>query len=171
MSAAKTALLLAPAITSTCTLVYGFDQELFLRLLTLRSTYRDANSLLPAYWRRLLPDSVPRALGFLAATAATSVGAVLVLAPPPARGGGANGCWYAAAAACAAAHLAWVPWMAGPVRDMLADDGVAIEDEDGLTNVEQQLRWLRVNRARTWTTDLVGWVCALVAVTKTLAVP
>ncbi|KAK8141724.1 hypothetical protein G3M48_009991, partial [Beauveria asiatica] len=51
---------------------------------------------------------------------------------------------------------------------MVDDDGVAIEDEEGLTNVDQQVVWLRVNMARTLTTDLLSWVCAVVAVTKTL---
>ncbi|OAA75656.1 hypothetical protein LEL_07644 [Akanthomyces lecanii RCEF 1005] len=168
MSATKTALLLAPAVTSTCTLLYGFDQDLFLRLLTLRSTYRDANSLLPAYWTRLMRIGLPRVLSFLSATAATSIAAV-VLARPLLRQRASVG-WYAAAAGCAAAHLAWVPWVTGPIRAMVEDDGVAVEDEEGQTNVDHQVRWLKVNLARTLTTDLLGWVCALVAVTKTLAV-
>ncbi len=168
MSTLKTALLLAPAVSSTCTLLYGFDQDLFLRLLTLRSTFRDANSLLPAYWSRLMKVGLPRVLAFLSATATTSIAAVVLARPLLQRRGSAG--WYGAAAACAAAHLVWVPWVAGPIRAMVEDEGVAVEDEEGLTNVDQQIRWLRVNMARTVTTDLVGWVSALVAVTRTLAV-
>ncbi|EJP68717.1 uncharacterized protein BBA_02719 [Beauveria bassiana ARSEF 2860] len=97
MCATKTALLLAPALTTTGTLLYGWDQELFLRPLTLRNTYRDANALLPAYWSRLMTVGWPRLLSCLVV-------------------------------------------------------------------------WLRVNMARTLTTDLLSWVCAVVAVTKTLAV-
>ncbi|ATY62643.1 hypothetical protein A9K55_007309 [Cordyceps militaris] len=154
MSAVKTALLLAPAITSTCTLHVPGRQQPAAGVLAAAAAGLGAAGA-------GVPGGDGGDVGRGGACARAAAGARR----------GANGCWYAAAAACAAAHLAWVPWMAGPVRDMLADDGVAIEDEDGLTNVEQQLRWLRVNRARTWTTDLVGWVCALVAVTKTLAVP
>ncbi|OAA72597.1 hypothetical protein ISF_01670 [Cordyceps fumosorosea ARSEF 2679] len=168
MSAAKTALLLAPAITSTCTLLYGFDQELFLRLLTLRATARDADSLLPAYWRRLMRVGLPRVLGFLAGTASTSVAALVLARPLLAQR--ASAWWYGAAAGCAAAHLAWVPWVTGPIRAMVEDDGVAVADDEGPSNVDHQRRWLRVNWARTLTTDLLGWACAVVAVTRTLAV-
>ncbi|TQV98908.1 hypothetical protein V2A60_007395 [Cordyceps javanica] len=177
MSTTRTALLLAPALTTTCTLLYGFDQDLFLRLLTLRGTRREANGLLPAYWSRLMRDGVPRVLGFLAATAASS-GAALALCGPLLRQRASAG-WYGAAAACAAAHLAWVPLVTGPIKAMVENEGVAVEDdededdEDGgptTSNVDHQRRWLRVNMARTLTTDLLGWACALVAVTRTLAV-
>lgn len=166
--AARTALLLLPAISSTATLLYGFDQELFLRLMTLRSTYRDANSLLPAYWTRLLKRGLPRVLSYIAATTTSSLAAIYLARPLLQRQASVG--WYAGAAACAAAHLAWVPFVAGPVQAMVEDEGVAIEDEEGLSNVEQQIRWLRVNMMRTMTTDLLGWVCAMVAVTKTLTV-
>lgn len=168
MSAAKTALLLAPAVTSTCTLLLGLDHDLFLRPLTLRSTYRDANRLLPAYWARLMRTGLPRVLAFLSGTAASSV-AALALAGPLLRRRASAG-WYWVAAGCAAAHLAWVPWVTGPIRAMVDDEGVAVDDDEGETNVDHQARWLRVNLARTLTTDLLGWACAMVAVTKTLAV-
>ncbi|KAM3457551.1 hypothetical protein MY3296_000983 [Beauveria thailandica] len=166
MCATKTALLLAPALTTTGTLLYGWDQELFLRPLTLRNTYRDANALLPAYWSRLMRVGWPRLLSCLVGTLA-SCGAALTVARPLLRRQGSAG-WYGAAAVLAAAHFAWVPWVAGPIKAMVDDDGVAIEDEEGLTNVDQQVVWLRVNMARTLTTDLLSWVCAVVAVTKTL---
>lgn len=164
----KTALLVAPLVSSTCTLLFGFDQDLFLRLLTLRSTYRDANSLLPAYWHVFLHRSLPRVLSYITTTAATSLAAIFVARPLLQRRGTVG--WYAGAAACAAAHLAWVPWVTGPIKAMVEDEGVAIEEEEGLTNVDHQVGWLKVNLARTVTTDLLGWVCAVVAVTKTLAV-
>lgn len=165
---AKTALLLAPALTSTCTLLYGFDQDLFLRLLTLPRTYRDANNMLPAYWSHFMTRSFPQVLGFIAGTASTSLAAIFLARPLLSRQGSFG--WYAGAAACAAAHLAWVPWVTGPIKAMVEDEGVAIEEEEGLTNVDHQVKWLKVNLARTVTTDLLGWVCAVVAVTKTLAV-
>ncbi|KAJ6779564.1 hypothetical protein PWT90_10016 [Aphanocladium album] len=163
----KTALLLAPALTTTCTLLYGFDQDFFLRLLTLRSTYRDANRLLPAYWTEIMARGLVRVLGFISATATTSLAAIFLARPTLQRQGTVG--WYAGAAACAAAHLLWVPLVTGPIKAMVDDDGVAIEDEEGLTNVDHQVQWLKVNLARTLTTDLLGWVCAVVAVTKTLS--
>ena len=69
--------------------------------------------------------------------------------------------WYMGAAAFAFLHMAWAPLVVGRIEHMS-------ESKGGKRNVDVQREWFAVNAWRTWTTDVVAWGCALVAVSKTL---
>ncbi|UNI18739.1 hypothetical protein JDV02_004995 [Purpureocillium takamizusanense] len=193
-------LLLAPLASSTASLVFGWDQQLFLSLLA-RSTHGEAT--LPGYWRALFPRGVARVLALLAVTAGASAGAALAHGGMLARRGALG--WYVAAGALALGHLGFVPAVAGRIRELVERDGeegtssstgrsaraAAVADlgsgddvdadkkgeagrssgsgKSPKSNVELQREWLRINLARTLTTDLGAWVCAFVAAVKTFS--
>ncbi|KAJ6438365.1 alpha glucosidase II [Purpureocillium lavendulum] len=183
----KTALLLAPLATSTASLVFGWDQHLFLSLL---AASPQGEAALPGYWRALFPRGVTQVFALLGATAGASAGAAWAHGALLRRRGALG--WYAAAGLLALGHLAFVPAVAGRIKDMTEADTDAAADvnvgAEGTTTekaeaeteaqdnkrgrpdvVRLQREWLRVNLVRTLTTDLGAWVCAFVAAIKTFS--
>ncbi|KAK3196017.1 mRNA splicing protein [Lecanicillium sp. MT-2017a] len=162
----KTALLLTPLVSSTCTVLFAFDQHSFLEPFTRRACYRRSNDLLPSYMKIFSPRCLAQVMSFLGVTTWSSAAALYACRALLRAKGSTR--WYGAAAAMACAHLLYVPLVASKARAIMDDDGVAVEDE-GSTNADILCSWLKVNVARTVTTDLVGWVCAFVAVGKTFS--
>jgi len=190
----KKALLLAPLASSTASLVFGWDQHLFLSLLTAAP---HGEAVLPGYWRALFPRGVAQVLALLSVTAGASAGAAWAHGGLLRRTGSLG--WYAAAGVLALGHLGFVPAVAGRIRDLLeradgegagagAGAGLGdvnqkgVEGEEGengeekkkeekssKSNVELQREWLQINLVRTLTTDLGAWVCAFVAAVKTFS--
>lgn len=158
----KATLLVTPLVSATCSLWYAADQELFFRLFTLPSTRERSDALLPTYFKPFFNIGVWRVIALLGTTTWASVGCIYT-AKPLLQSRGSLG-WYAGAAALATAHLVYVPFVAPLIEAIVEDRGTAEK-----TNVDVLGEWLRVNLVRTWTTDLGAWVCAVVAVTKTLA--
>jgi hypothetical protein len=74
--------------------------------------------------------------------------------------------WYGWSAALALGHLAYVPAVAWKLK-ALWEDKCEVEGTDNAGMLE---RWLTVNNVRMFTTDLGAWVCAVVAISKTLTV-
>jgi len=87
--------------------------------------------------------------------------------------------WYTAAGLLALGHFAFVPAVAGRIRDILDGDAELdhAEDEGKRTAKEEKKRdvvqlqraWLRVRLMRTLTTDLGAWLCAFTAAVKTIS--
>ncbi|PHH82554.1 hypothetical protein CDD82_5574 [Ophiocordyceps australis] len=155
---AQTALLMAPLVSSTASLVFGWDQHLLMAPLTRAEAQPHGNLVLPAFWRVVLGRSAVQVLSLLGLTAGTAAAAVVGNGPlVRARNAAA---WYVGAAALAVGHLGFVPFVARRIRRM------AQEETDD--NVELQRQWLSINLVRTATTDAGAWVCALVAVCRVL---
>ncbi|PHH60911.1 hypothetical protein CDD81_1022 [Ophiocordyceps australis] len=154
----KTALLMAPLLSSTASLVYAWDQHLLTRPLTRPEAQPYGNMVLPAYWRVMLPRGVAQVLCLLGLTAGTAAAALVgngqLVAARHAAG------WYMGAAALAVGHLGFVPLVAPCIRKMA--------QEETHDNVELQRQWLRINLVRTLTTDFGAWACAFVAVCRVL---
>lgn len=169
----RTALLLTPLVSSTCSLLFAHDQDIFLRILTIPKSSELCNQILPSYIRTFFPIGLRRVVGFLAVTTWSSVGALLV-AGPLLRARGSYG-WYRAAAFWAVAHLLYVPLVAPRLKAIMDDEENAIEDYDEddddvvQPNIKQMLGWLTVNMTRMMTTDLAAWGCAFIATAKTFS--
>ncbi|KAI9898498.1 hypothetical protein N3K66_006858 [Trichothecium roseum] len=161
----KAVLLLAPLVSSTCSLWFSHDQHLFLSTLIRPELRARGNALLPAFWRSFFLPGVARVVGLLAVTAWSSAGAAY-LHGAQLRGAGSVW-WYAGAAGAATGHLLFVPAVAPRIRDM--SRGEEAEDAEG-ANVGAQEEWLRFNWVRMVTVDAAAWVCAAVAVLKTIEV-
>ncbi|KAG5930524.1 hypothetical protein E4U42_007695 [Claviceps africana] len=168
---ARKALLLAPLVSSSCSLLYAWDQHLLLGHLTHPELCHRSNALLPAYWRVMFPWGITQVVSLLGATTWASVAAVVWHRSLLQRRGSLV--WYAAAAGLAVGHLLFAPLVAPLIKYMMDDEGGRPPErkraEPGLLNVEAQLRWLGYNMTRLLTTDLGAWVCCAVAVGKTFS--
>ena len=154
------ALRAAPLISSTCTLLYAWDQHLFLTNFNLAETRKLSTPLVSPYFKAFFRRAIYQVLGFLAVTASTSVANLYTRrAALDARGSAAW--WYTAGALLAGGHLVFVPFIAPSVKDL-------IEGKDGEEANDTLDRWLSVNAVRGLTVDLGAWVACAIAVGKTL---
>lgn len=155
-----TALRAAPLVSSTCTLLFAWDQHLFLSLLNSPSPEIRSKSkpLLRPYFSIFFRRGLLMVLTFILASTASAAANLRVRSDGlRARGSFA---WYVAGAALSAGHLAYVPWIAPSVRDVVEATGEdVIEKLDG---------WLALNWRRMVTVDLGAWIAFGVAVAGTL---
>ncbi|KAI0594413.1 hypothetical protein F4775DRAFT_574130 [Biscogniauxia sp. FL1348] len=155
------ALRAAPLVSSTCTLLYAWDQHLFLSLLNARQVREHSRPLLPPYFKTFFRKGLPMVLGFLTVTTSTAVANLYTQrAALQARG---SLWWYTAGAALAVSHLGFVPFVAPSVQALME---ASSEDDTNKTLDE----WLSVNMVRSLTVDLGAWIAVAVAVVKTLRV-
>ncbi|TWU70560.1 hypothetical protein ED733_000485 [Metarhizium rileyi] len=168
----KKALLLAPFVSSTCSLLFAWDQNLFLTIFTSPELSDRVNPVLPGYWRVFFPRGLAQVVSLLGATTWTSVAALVCHGALLQRKGAWP--WYVATAALAVGHLVFVPFVAPAIKYILDDEGGMSKErklaEPGSRNVDMQERWLWFNRVRLLTTDLGAWVCCVVGIMKTFDV-
>ncbi|KAG6017138.1 hypothetical protein E4U54_008252 [Claviceps lovelessii] len=166
---ARKALLLAPLVSSSCSLLHAWDQHVFLHHLTHPDICHYSNAILPTYWRVMFPWGITQVVSLLGATAWASIGAIVRHGALLRKRGSLA--WYAGAAGLAVAHLLFAPLVAPLIKYMMDDEGGRPLEwkraEPGIRNVDAQRRWLRYNMMRLLTTDLGAWVCCAVAVAKT----
>lgn len=163
----RTLLLVTPLVSSTCSLWFAWDQDFFLGILTRPPVDHDqADAILPAYITGFFGSGPWAVVSLVGATFWSSLAAVW-LERPLLRGRGSTAL-YAGAAALAAGHLVYVPAVAWKLKSLMDDDTAAAEE--GTDNVGMLRRWLGVNRTRMLTTDVGAWLCAVVAVSRTLTV-
>ncbi|KAI0197938.1 hypothetical protein F4808DRAFT_437614 [Astrocystis sublimbata] len=141
---------LLPVISSTSSLWFAWDQYEQMTLFRQPSLKPLSNALLPGYFKAFFARGVPRVLGLLATTT-ISCGTLIRSLP---SGSGAYS-WYIGGLCLALAHLAWVPFILGPVQ--------AIEKDAKTQNVAHLDAWLRLHVWRTLTVDLCAWVCCVTA--------
>lgn len=165
-------LLLAPVVSSTCSLLFAWDQHIFLNLLTHPELSDRTNAILPTYWRVFFPRGLAQVVSFLGITTWTSIGAVVYHKALLQKRGALP--WYVASATLAVAHLVFVPFVAPAIKYIMEDEGGRSRErkvaEPGNRNVDMQSKWLGYNMVRMLTTDLGAWVCCLVGVMKTFDV-
>ncbi|KAF4466319.1 integral membrane [Fusarium albosuccineum] len=161
----RTLLLVAPLVSSTCSLWYAHDQDFFLKLFTQAPVDRKkANEILPTYIKTFFDSGVWYVVSLLGITFWTSLANIWLERPLlESRGSTA---WYGWTAALALGHLAYVPAVAWKLQALWEDNAAAA----GTDNVGMLGRWLTVNMTRMLTTDLGAWLCAVVAISRTLAV-
>ncbi|KAI1457009.1 hypothetical protein F4805DRAFT_203836 [Annulohypoxylon moriforme] len=154
-----TLLRVAPLITSTASLTIAADSHLFLSsLVSLKDQQRSTvNKIIPRYfetffWRGL--PSIFVTFGLSIAFGVTNAYG---------RRSAAAWAWYAGGSAFSLAHFAFVPMIAGTVRDAIE----AKETAEG-GGVEAIQGWLNVHYVRMALADIPSWTCFLVAVVKTL---
>ncbi|GAO15201.1 uncharacterized protein UV8b_04252 [Ustilaginoidea virens] len=168
---AKKTLLLSPFVSSTCSLLFAWDQHVFLGILTHAELRDRGNAILPTYWRVMFPWGLTQVIGLLGITTWTSIGAMVWNKDLLRRRGALP--WYAATAGLAVGHLVFAPFVAPLIKFMMDDEGGRPMErkraEPGHRNVEAQGEWLGWNMTRLLTTDLGAWLCCAVAVTKTFS--
>ncbi|QGA16182.1 hypothetical protein EYB26_003849 [Talaromyces marneffei] len=149
------ALVVAPLISSTCTLWYAFDQHHFLSIFTTHSD-REIDKFIPDYFTQFFTAGLPRVLGLLGTTC-VSVAAnyyyryEFLIANQSLK-------WYLAGAALAASHLSFAPLVLPQIKELQGKNGVCHRSKQVLSE------WLYYHDIRTYTVDLAAWVCFAVAV-------
>ncbi|KAG9250922.1 putative integral membrane protein [Emericellopsis atlantica] len=171
----KTTLFLTPLVSTTSSLLFAHAQDSFLSYLVHPTVgAANSNAIIPPYWRQFFVPGLTKVLSFLALTVGSSVGCVYCHGVTLKDRG--SRAWYLAAAVLAVSHLAFVPLVAPKVQRMVDDECEKSDaeantvPEGSKSNVQTLNEWLRWNLVRTWTTDTAAWICAAVAVTKTLSV-
>lgn len=158
-------LLTTPLVSSSITLWFARDQSFFLSLFTKTPIERQkANEIIPGYIANFYGSGPWAVLTFVGLTFTTSIRNIWSeRALLESRG---SLFWYGCSAALALGHLAYVPAVAWKLRALWEDNCAG----EGTDNVGMLERWLTVNNTRMFTTDLGAWVCAVVAISKTLTV-
>ncbi|KAF9765601.1 hypothetical protein IL306_002108 [Fusarium sp. DS 682] len=158
-------LLTTPLVSSSITLWFARDQSFFLTLFTKAPIERKkVNEVLPGYIKNFYGSGPWAVLTFIGLTFGTSIANIWSdRALLQARG---SLFWYECSAALALGHLAYVPAVAWKLK-ALWEDNCAVEGTDNVGMLE---RWLAVNNLRMLTTDFGAWICAIVAISKTLTV-
>lgn len=161
------ALRAGPLVSSTCTLLFAYEQHFFLSLLNRPQIRHHSKRFLPAYFTIFFQEGVAQVFGFLGITAATSLANLYWHESGSSSTLGESGSYwcYAAAAGLAASHLLYTPLVAGPVYAIRGDK----ELRKGRDVNDELDDWLWANRLRGLTVDLAAWVVAVVAVGKTLS--
>lgn len=153
------ALRAAPLVSSTCTLLYAWDQHLFLSNFNLPETRAPGKAVISPYFKAFFRRAIWQVVGFITVTASTSLLNLYTGRSSLNARGSAS--WYTAGAALSAGHLLFVPFIAPKVQSLVENTE---EDSNGALD-----RWLSINAVRSLTVDLAAWVACVVAVGKTLA--
>ncbi|KAI3393267.1 hypothetical protein diail_4497 [Diaporthe ilicicola] len=160
------ALRAAPLVSTTCTLLFAYEQHFFLSLFNRPQTRSETKRFLPAYFTMFFAEGVVQVFGFIGVTAVTSLANLYLhkRGPIPLAEQGAYW-WYATAAGLAVSHLLYTPLVAPPVYAIRGDKPLK-QGEDVNKKLDD---WLWANCLRMLTTDLGAWLAAALAVGRALS--
>ncbi|EAS34200.1 uncharacterized protein CIMG_05224 [Coccidioides immitis RS] len=148
----------APLIGSTGTLVYATAELVYNSTFLHPSVRKQSDEILPKWWKVLFHRSVWVVLA-LNMTTSTATIANLVFdykfSIPT-----FSTKLYCAGLAAAVGHLFFVPWVAGPIQDMLGE-------RTGNGAASDMGRWLGFHRLRLAVADFPAWVACLGAFLST----
>ncbi|PYI32196.1 hypothetical protein BP00DRAFT_342185 [Aspergillus indologenus CBS 114.80] len=153
------ALRLAPLVSSTCSLWFAWDQNLFLRTFVHPANRAASDRSLPTYFRTFFRSGVTWVLVLLGFSLATAGMNIVTDRASLAQRQSLR--WYVAGAALTAGHTLYAPVVAPIVR--------AISEDHSKGHSTRDLeRWLWWNFLRMVTVDLGAWVCFGVGAIQTL---
>ncbi|KXH47141.1 hypothetical protein CSAL01_08550 [Colletotrichum salicis] len=154
------ALRVAPLVSSTCTLLFAWDQHFFLSLFNDTPELRKKSApMLKPYFNNFFSRGVFIVLGFIAVS--TSTGIANLFNQPAALRSQSTFRWYAAGTAMSAGHLLFVPAVAPHVKDL-----AEAKDDDDVNRILD--KWLNANWLRMVTVDVGAWISFSVATLSTL---
>lgn len=145
----------APLITSTVSLVFSFDQHLFLDVFLAPHHREQADGLVSSYFKTLFPRGL--AVIFTSYPLSIACGACNLYAAPQTAYP-----WFAAGTALALAHFAFVPKIMWRVKAVYESDEKKSRATDDLAG------WLNVHIVRSLAVDLPAWLCFATACLKSL---
>ncbi|PFH59669.1 hypothetical protein XA68_12047 [Ophiocordyceps unilateralis] len=151
---------LAPLLSSTCSLLYAWDQHFFLGLLNRPEIRLRSRALLPTYFTHVFRRGLPFVLAAVAVSFGSGISNLLYLGPSSPLS------WrcYVAGSVLAAAHLLYVPWIAPSCHQLLLLSPHSGDDDDHDPDPNALLDgWLSVNAWRSLTVDLGAWIAFVVA--------
>lgn len=155
------ALRVAPLVSSTCTLLYAWDQHFFLGVLNRPDHRARSRPLLSSYFDTIFYRGVAFVVSVLGVTTWSSIANLCAhRADLHAR---QSFRWYIAGAVLSASHLLFVPKIASSCKALIYPDSNPGEDVNVVLD-----GWLSINWVRMVTVDLAAWAVTVIAVTKTL---
>jgi hypothetical protein len=149
-------------VSSTCTLLFAWDQHFFLRLFNTSENREKANSILPGYFKAFFYAGLPRIVGFLGVTLWSTVGNYYWRHDALVSNQSLK--WYLAGSGLAVSHLLFAPLVAPHIQAIVENDRTKGEPTEVLD------KWLGINGFRSLTVDLAAWACMAVAVIKNVVV-
>lgn len=154
------ALRVAPLVSSTCTLLYAWDQQFFFGALNAPERRTISQPVLSPYFRAAFYPGLVFVVSVLGVTTWSSIANLYT--HRAALHANQSFVWYVAGAVLSASHLLFVPAIASSCKALIDTDS---KESDASAALD---KWLSINRLRMWTVDLAAWGATIVAVTKTL---
>lgn len=157
MSTPLTLLRLAPLLTSTSSLTFAHDHDLFFRVFTSEPCANHSNTLIPPWMSVYMPRGLRRILFFYPSTLILALLNIYFSNP-----GSTTRYLYAAGAAFTLGHVAVFGKTAVGLLSAMRDDeskGQATRD---------MTKWVDMNVWRTLLADLPAWGCYLMGVLGSL---
>ncbi|PKY00806.1 hypothetical protein P168DRAFT_293212 [Aspergillus campestris IBT 28561] len=144
------ALRLAPLVSSTCSLWFAWDQNIFFGNFIHPANRTASDRILPTYFQTFFRSGVIWVLTLLGLSLSTA--GINIVMDPASLAQSQSLRWYAAGAAFTAGHALYAPIVAPIVR--------AISEDRSKGHSTRDLeRWLWWNTLRMGTVDLAAWVC------------
>ncbi|KAA8917266.1 hypothetical protein TRICI_000604 [Trichomonascus ciferrii] len=141
----------APVLTTTATVVYGLNERLYLGVFVRKEQQAKANAILPGYFDVLFRKGVKyvvtgytSTIGFALANLVGGSYAMAKSSPSTQL--------YWTGLGLAALHFAFVPLVAGSIKDIVEDQ------PEGKTTSRLQ-DWLDIHRFRLIFADIPSWLC------------
>ncbi|RCI10216.1 hypothetical protein L249_8518 [Ophiocordyceps polyrhachis-furcata BCC 54312] len=143
-----------PLISSTCSLLFAWDQHFFLSLLNKPETRPHSRPLLTSYFAPCFRRGLPFVLAAVSVSFGSGMANFFLARSSPSLP------FYVVGSALAFSHLLYAPFIGPSCRKLLfADTSDPNADLDS---------WLSVNALRSLTVDLGAWVAFIVATVGSL---
>ncbi|RDA87854.1 hypothetical protein CP532_2949 [Ophiocordyceps camponoti-leonardi (nom. inval.)] len=153
-----------PLISSTCSLLYGWDQHFFLSLLNNPDENRRlSRALLPSYFAPFFRRGLPFVLSAVAVSFGSGIANFFVVGRSSSSSSSSSASslrCYLLGSLLAASHLLYVPFIAPSCSRLLSR-----EAPDPNADLDD---WLSVNALRSLTVDLGAWLAFVVATVGSL---
>lgn len=153
----STLLHIGPLVSSTVTLWFSLDQQMFLSIFLNKKVEPQSKDILTPYWQVFFDGGLYRVIAPLVVTMGTC-GTIIATNKDIVSAKGSYP-WYIASALLAAGHFAFVPAIAPKIRAL---------QSGGSTGVLRQ--WLDIHFLRTSSVDLLAWTACMIASVRTLTV-
>lgn len=155
----RTLLYLTPAISSTCSLWYAWDQHYFLNLLTRPDLGPFNKKILPVYFQTYMEQSVLKNFALIITTILSS-SAVIYTSPATLLQERGSRSLYQAGIGLAISHYLFAFILIPRIRAIQSNTDQAVAELGKL---------LRLHAFRTMTLELACCLCCVAAATKTLS--
>lgn len=161
----QTLLHVIPLATSTGTLAHAILEHAAFSSFLVPSIRQSSDKILPTWFDRVFKRAVCTVLALNLSTIGSAAATLFLNRYYPSRRPLQTSAFYWVGLVGAVGHLAFVPFVAGPVQRIVEDTAVQ-EDagESGIGATGDMARWLSVHRVRMAVVDLPAWIAFVGAI-------
>ncbi|KAJ5476207.1 hypothetical protein N7475_001936 [Penicillium sp. IBT 31633x] len=154
-----------PLATSTATLAHAILEHHAFNAFLTPSIRQASDKILPTWFSRVFNRAVWTVLALNLGTISSAAATIFLNRHYPSRRPLQTTAFYWVGLVGAIGHLAFVPFVAGPVQRVVED--VAVKEDGGESGVGatgDMARWLSVHRVRMAVADLPAWIAFVGAI-------